>query len=194
MDSKLDTEDKSFKEEFSKWKKKNKQTIEFFEKSPDAVKTFLFAHADFWYERVNNGWDDSLSLIKQQAELLERQRALISLLHKTIPEARRFGEEAVLSAYGDKIKQAERHQEALALGRKKGTLARQNKAKKNREALQLYIEQYYENPNNPGATLTNKQVADWVHKGFGRYKYNTILGYVKRIAAEHRKKKRQSQA
>ena len=78
----LDAEDNSFKAEFSKWKKNNKQTLEFFEKCPDTTKAFLFAHADFWYERVNKAWDDAISFSHQQTKLLEEQRELIELLKK----------------------------------------------------------------------------------------------------------------
>ena len=197
----LDAEDNSFKAEFSKWKKNNKQTLEFFEKCPDTTKAFLFAHAEFWYERVNKAWDDAISFSDdaisfshQQTKLLEEQRELIELLRRAALEERRLGELSFHLKYGDKLKKAERNIEALAEGRKKGTLARQKIASENRAILQQFIGDFYDNPESPGTDWTNEQVAKWVLGGFGRYKYNTILGHVKRIAAAYRKRKRQLQA
>lgn len=190
----LDAEDNSFKAEFSKWKKNNKQTLEFFEKCPDTTKAFLFAHAEFWYERVNKAWDDAISFSHQQTKLLEEQREFIELLRRAALEERQLGELRFHLMYGDKIKKAERNIEALAEGRKKGTLARQKTASENRAALQQFIEDFYDNSASPGTDWTNEQVAKWVLAKFGRYKYSTILGHVKRIAAAYRKRKRQLQA
>ncbi len=187
MSKKLDVEVNSFEVEFSKWKKDNKQTLELFEKFPDTLKTDLFARADFMYERVNEAWGDTLSLLREQSELIEGIKI-------AIPEAQRLGAAKALFENMENIQLGERTKKSLEDGRKKGTLTRQTASKKNRALLIKFIEDFYQNPENPGTSWTNEQVAEWVDARFPDYAYTTILGQVKLVASAFRKKKRQPQA
>lgn len=88
--------DKETEAAFGEWWNANAKRLESFEQHPEKSKTLLFALAQFWYERVNAAWQDTIDLVGQQSELLNK-------MQNAIPEAFRHGEFMALLKERDKL-------------------------------------------------------------------------------------------
>ena len=172
-------------EAFHQWMKENTALIESFNKNPDPIKGLLYAVSEFWYERVNKGWQDTI-------DLLEVQRDLVNKLNDEIPEAVKRGQIAATLANWDAIQAKQErlitlHTKARPAAIKK----RQEKAEKNNAELDRSISELFE--NHPRArSWTNEDIADWLAARNPVYKRTTILQRVKKKAAEIRKKDREN--
>jgi hypothetical protein len=89
--------DKETEAAFDEWWKANAKRLDSFEQHPEKSKTLLFALAQFWYERVNKAWDDTIDLVHRQSELLNK-------IQNAIPEAFRHGEFMALLKERDKLR------------------------------------------------------------------------------------------
>lgn len=89
--------DKESEAAFDEWWKANAKRLDSFEQHPEKSKTLLFALAEFWYGRVNAAWQDTIELVGQQSELLNK-------LQDAIPEAFRHGEFMALLKERDKLR------------------------------------------------------------------------------------------
>lgn len=172
--------DKETEDEFIEWRKSHANEIDAFEKLPDKTKSLLWQLAEFWCERVNAKWDEALDLVKIQREIIESNQS-------TAEMARKSGELSALLANFDKIRSAETQRKNLALGRPKGTKARQEAAKKNQADLEKAINDLFSDSNKPGFQWTNDEITTFILKRFGAYKSSTVKQKVKIIAAKHRK-------
>lgn len=83
---------------------------------------------------------------------------------------------------------------SLASGRTLGTAKRQETAKENNAKLDKAIRDLFSKPESPGWVWTNEKISEYLSQpkwGLG-YKGGTILNRVKKIAAEERKKRKNS--
>lgn len=177
-------QDKGTEAAFDEWWKSNAERLESFEKSPDKGKTLLYAIAEFWYERINKAWQDTLDLLTKQGEL-------VSKLNAEIPEAVKRGQLAALLSNWDAIQAKQDRLITLATkARPKAIEKRKQNAAENNAALDKAILDLFE--NHPRArSWTNNDVVEWLASRHPVYKPSTILQRVKKKAAEIRKKDRQ---
>ncbi len=172
-------------EAFHQWSRENTARIKAFNGNSDSIKSLLYAISEFWYERVNKGWQDAIDLLKVQ-------RDLINKLNDEIPEAVKRGQIAATLANWDAIQAKQErlitlHTKARPAAIKK----RQEKAEKNNADLDKSISDLFE--NHPRArSWTNDDIADWLAEKNPIYTRSTILQRVKKKAAEIRKKDRQN--
>jgi hypothetical protein len=111
-------------EAFHQWNRENAARIKAFNENPDTIKGLLYAVSEFWYERVNKGWQDAI-------DLLSVQRNLINDLKAEIPEALKRGQLAAIFANWDAI---QAKQERLAtLNKKSAASCYREKANDGRE-------------------------------------------------------------
>lgn len=90
-------QDKETEAAFLEWMDANAKRWESFEKSPEKSKTFLYALAEFWYDRVNKAWQDTLDLVSVQSELLNK-------MQNAVTEAFKHGEFMALFKERDKLR------------------------------------------------------------------------------------------
>lgn len=177
-------QDKETEAAFGKWWEANAKRLESFEKNPEKTKTLLFALAEFWYERVNKAWQDTIDLLSKQGELIGKLQA-------ELPEAVKRGRLAATLAHWPAI-QAERERlvTLATKARPKAIEKRKQNAAENNAALDKAILDLFE--NHPRArSWTNNDIVDWLASRHPVYKPSTILQRVKKKAAEIRKKDRQ---
>lgn len=168
------------KSEFSRWWKANEEKREMFRKSPDETKELLFALADFWYERVNARWDETL-------KLLDKESSLNTQLLAEVKRAREIGELKAIFEHYDKIVAADRQQASLARGRFLGVQRRRDVATERQALLHKAVSDLFTGTEKPGFMWSNIKIADWLVPKLPFYSRGTILKAVKRIAAQHRK-------
>jgi len=84
-------------EAFHRWARDNTERIKAFNGNADAVKSLLYAISEFWYDRVNEGWQDTIDLVHQQSELLNK-------MQNAVPEAFKHGEFIALFKERDKLR------------------------------------------------------------------------------------------
>lgn len=178
--------DEKGEEEFINWWESNTEKIEIFKMHPDDnYKVFLYAYAWFWYERVNEGWQDAIDLLGVQGDLINK-------LNAEIPEATKRGRLAATLEHWPAIQAEQKRLITLATkARPKAIEKRKKKAVENNAALDKAILDLLE--NHPHArSWTNDDIADWLAPKYPVYTRSTILQRVKKKAAEIRKKDRQN--
>lgn len=84
-------------EAFLQWWRDNAERFKTFNESSDTIKNLLYAISEFWYERVNEGWQDTIDLVDRQSELLNK-------MQNAVPEAFKHGEFMALFKERDKLR------------------------------------------------------------------------------------------
>lgn len=172
-------------EAFHQWRRDNAERLKAFNESTDTIKSLLYAISEFWYERVNEGWQDTIDLVHQQSEFIDK-------LNAEIPEAVKRGQLAATLANWDAIQAKQKRLVTLnTRARPAAIKKRRRTAEKNNADLDKAISDLLE--NHPHAkSWTNDDIVDWLAPRHPVYKPSTILQRVKKIAAEIRKKDRQN--
>lgn len=117
-------------------------------------------------------------LIDEQVKILNDRWPIIKLKPEEVSAA---------------IKKVREQQENLAAGRKKGVLARQEKASKNQSDLNSAIAALFDTPEKPGWIWSNPQIVRYLKKHNFEYADSTILAAVKREKAMYRKARKEQQ-
>jgi hypothetical protein len=171
--------DKETEAAFKAWWNAHTKKIDSFEKSES--KTLLHAVSEFWYERVNEGWTETIDLVRQQRELLDQ-------FQKLIPEAEERGEMAAVISNWDAIRGKEERLITLeAKARPAAIEKRREAADRNNATLDKAVSDLFARPESKGWRWTNDDIADFIAKNLPIYKRSTILQRVKTLAAKHRK-------
>lgn len=168
--------DKESEAEFKKWWSENATRRQAFEKSSDGTKMFLWALTEFWYQRVNARWGETIDLVRQQRELIK----------EGIPAARRQGQSSAILANLDKLEAHMKQQDNLAAGRIAGVKSRQKSGAEKQGQLIRAIGELFDKPEKPGWRWTNDEIVAFLRGSF-HYAEATILKTVKREAAKCRK-------
>lgn len=172
-------------EAFHQWRRENAVRIKAFNENSDTIKGLLYAVSEFWYERVNEGWQDTIDLLSEQEELIEKLQA-------ELPEAVKRGQIAATLANWDAIQAKQErlitlHTKARPAAIKK----RQEKGEKNNADLDKAISDLFARSDSKGWRWTNDDIADFLEPHFyGTYKRTSILQRVKFLASKFRKEAR----
>lgn len=81
---------------FHEWRRGNGERLKAFDGNTDTIKSLLYAISEFWNDRFNEGWQDTIDLVHQQSELLNK-------MQNAVPEAFKHGEFMALLRERDKL-------------------------------------------------------------------------------------------
>lgn len=176
---------KEHEEAFHQWSRENAARIKAFNENPDSIKSLLYAISEFWYERVNKGWQDAIDLLSVQGNLINK-------LNAEIPEALKRGQLAATLAHWDAIQAKQERLITLHIKARPAAIKkRQEKAEKNNADLDKAISDLFDRPDSKGWRWTNDDIADFLEPHFvGTYKRNSIFQRVKLLASKFRKEAR----
>lgn len=140
-------------EAFHQWSRENSALIKFFNENPDSIKSLLYAISEFWYERVNKGWAETI-------ELVERQSEIITSLEAQIPLAAKQGELAAIISNAKALEAHAKRIIALAKGRRMGAEAQKQYAAETQEIIIGINADLLKNPNTARWDLERR--ADYI--------------------------------